>query len=164
MGEAWKARDTRLDRIVAVKVSKSEFSERFEREARAVAAGLVVVAALAGWGISRFSQPTAPEQAVRFQLHAPEGGRIDPASGMAVSPDGRMLAYVANVQGKSEMWVRPLDSAVARHLPGTENGRGPFWPPDSRSIAFGNRIKLWRVELTGGAPVPICDAFGSSGA
>src|SRR6185437_9072880 len=38
MGEVYKARDTRLDRIVAVKVSKTEFSERFEREARAVAA------------------------------------------------------------------------------------------------------------------------------
>src|SRR5258708_8758389 len=38
MGKVWKARDTRLDRIVAIKVSKTEFSERFEREARAVAA------------------------------------------------------------------------------------------------------------------------------
>jgi serine/threonine protein kinase len=38
MGEVWKARDTRLDRIVAVKISKEQFSERFEREARAVAA------------------------------------------------------------------------------------------------------------------------------
>ena len=38
MGEVWKARDTRLDRIVAIKTSKLEFSERFEREARAVAA------------------------------------------------------------------------------------------------------------------------------
>jgi serine/threonine protein kinase len=38
MGEVYKACDTRLDRIVAVKVSKEEFSERFEREARAVAA------------------------------------------------------------------------------------------------------------------------------
>ena len=38
MGEVWKARDTRLDRIVAIKISKQQFSERFEREARAVAA------------------------------------------------------------------------------------------------------------------------------
>src|ERR1700694_3395854 len=38
MGEVYKARDTRLDRIVAIKVSKTEFSERFEHEARAVAA------------------------------------------------------------------------------------------------------------------------------
>ena len=38
MGEVWKARDTRLDRVVAIKVSSEQFSERFEREARAVAA------------------------------------------------------------------------------------------------------------------------------
>jgi len=38
MGEVWKARDTRLDRIVAIKVSREKFSDRFEREARAVAA------------------------------------------------------------------------------------------------------------------------------
>ena len=37
MGEVYKARDTRLDRIVAIKISKTEFSERFAREARAVA-------------------------------------------------------------------------------------------------------------------------------
>jgi serine/threonine protein kinase len=38
MGEVYKARDTRLDRIVAIKVSKERFTERFEHEARAVAA------------------------------------------------------------------------------------------------------------------------------
>jgi serine/threonine protein kinase len=38
MGEVYKARDTRLDRIVAIKVSNTDFSERFERQARAVAA------------------------------------------------------------------------------------------------------------------------------
>src|SRR5258706_8328006 len=38
MGEVYKARDTRLDRTVAVKISSEHFSERFEREARAVAA------------------------------------------------------------------------------------------------------------------------------
>ena len=38
MGEVWKARDTRPDRTVTLKVSKADFSERFERESRAVAA------------------------------------------------------------------------------------------------------------------------------
>ena len=38
MGEVYKARDTRLDRTVAIKVAAAKFSERFEREARAVAA------------------------------------------------------------------------------------------------------------------------------
>src|ERR1051325_9862814 len=38
MGEVYKARDTRLDRSVALKVSSEQFSERFEREARAISA------------------------------------------------------------------------------------------------------------------------------
>jgi len=38
MGEVYQARDTRLDRIVALKVAKSQFSERFGREARTIAA------------------------------------------------------------------------------------------------------------------------------
>jgi serine/threonine protein kinase/Tol biopolymer transport system component len=38
MGEVWKARDTRLNRLVAIKSSLGPFTERFEREARAIAA------------------------------------------------------------------------------------------------------------------------------
>jgi serine/threonine protein kinase len=38
MGEVYKARDTRLDRFVAIKVSKEAFSERFSREVRSIAA------------------------------------------------------------------------------------------------------------------------------
>src|SRR5689334_24654203 len=38
MGEVYRARDTRLNRDIAIKVCSAQFSERFEREARAVAA------------------------------------------------------------------------------------------------------------------------------
>lgn len=38
MGEVWKARDTRLDRIVAIKRLKGQHNTRFEQEARAIAA------------------------------------------------------------------------------------------------------------------------------
>ena len=38
MGEVYTARDTRLERLVAIKVSKEQFSKRFEREARTAAA------------------------------------------------------------------------------------------------------------------------------
>ena len=38
MGEVYRARDTRLDRTVAIKILKHEFSHRFEREARAISA------------------------------------------------------------------------------------------------------------------------------
>jgi serine/threonine protein kinase len=38
MGEVYRARDTRLDRTVAIKVAAENFSDRFEREARSIAA------------------------------------------------------------------------------------------------------------------------------
>src|ERR687891_2372666 len=38
MGNVYRARDTRLDRDVAVKTIKGPFTERFEREARAISA------------------------------------------------------------------------------------------------------------------------------
>jgi serine/threonine protein kinase len=38
MGEVYRATDLRLDRVVAVKVAGAQFSERFEREAKAIAA------------------------------------------------------------------------------------------------------------------------------
>ncbi len=38
MGEVYRARDARLNRSVAIKILNAQFTERFEREARAVAA------------------------------------------------------------------------------------------------------------------------------
>lgn len=38
MGDVYRARDTRLDRSVAIKVVRGEFTERFEREAKAISA------------------------------------------------------------------------------------------------------------------------------
>jgi hypothetical protein len=38
MGEVYRAVDTRLDRAVAIKIMRQQFSARFEREARAIAA------------------------------------------------------------------------------------------------------------------------------
>jgi serine/threonine protein kinase len=38
MGEVWKARDTRLKRIVAIKRLRGQQGERFEQESRAIAA------------------------------------------------------------------------------------------------------------------------------
>src|SRR6188768_3048460 len=38
MGDVYKARDTRLDRTVAIKIVRTDFSERFEREAKSISA------------------------------------------------------------------------------------------------------------------------------
>jgi Tol biopolymer transport system component len=69
---------------------------------------------------------------------------------MAVSPDGRAIVYDLTDQGKTQLWIRPLDGPVARPVAGTDDAAFPFWSPDSRSLAFFQDGKLKRIELSGG--------------
>ncbi len=111
----------------------------------------------------------APEQRViRFETPPPEGGRFhlapDNPGPVAVSPDGRMIAYSARTaDGIIQLWVRALDEAEARPLPGTGNAQYPFWSSDSRRIGFfaGNKLRV--IEAVGGPPLALCDAADGKG-
>ena len=131
----------------------------------AVAAALMLGAG-AAWGVAHFRQPAAPvEGALRVEINPPEGGRFvfgGNVGGIALSPDGKVAAFVATVGGKTALWVRLLDSPNARLLPGTEGAEYPFWSPDSKTIAFFAVGKLQRVDLAGGTPLAICDLPGLS--
>src|SRR5207253_1145612 len=76
-------------------------------------------------------------------------------------PDGRTAAFVASGEGKTGLWVRPLDGARARLLVKAGDVMSPFWSPDNRSIGFFAGGKLQRVDLAGGSSFTICDAVGS---
>ena len=76
-----------------------------------------------------------------------------------ISPDGKVLAFVAmDVSGNGLLYVRPLDSLVARPLEGSEGVYLPFWSPDSRSLGFFAKGKLKRVDLSGGQPTTLANA------
>ena len=130
------------------------------------AAALVIGILAGGWAVARFRQPLADERTFRVQILPPEGGHfvfgID-AGGIALSPDGRTAAFIASVNGKTALWVRPLDEASPRLISSTEGAHHPFWSPNSKSIAFFAANKLERVDLAGGAPVAICDVSNSRG-
>ncbi len=67
-------------------------------------------------------------------------------------------------EGKTQIWVRPLNALVAQPLPGTEGTTRPFWSPDSRFIGFFPGGKLKKIDVAGGPPTKICDApTGSDG-
>jgi eukaryotic-like serine/threonine-protein kinase len=86
------------------------------------------------------------------------------SGGFAPSPDGRRLAYVATTsEGKTLLWVRPLDSLQAQPLAGTEGAATPFWSPDSRFIGFFAGGKLKKIEASGGPPLTLCDAATGRG-
>ncbi len=83
---------------------------------------------------------------------------------LAVSPDGRRLAFIAaGPNGNSQLWVRPLDGAIAQPLSGTENADSPFWSPDSRFIGFFVNGTMKRIEAGGGAAVTICSFLANAG-
>jgi Tol biopolymer transport system component len=64
----------------------------------------------------------------------------------------------AAVNGKQELWQRPLDALQWRPMPSTDGAAYPFWSPDSRNIAFFAGGKLRRIAASGGPSQPICDA------
>ena len=106
----------------------------------------------------------APERVIVRSMIPPPDGTVydfDVTAGPAViSPDGQSIAFSArSTNGRTQLWVRPLDGE-AHPIDGTDNASFPFWSPDSRSIAYYNspRGRLERVEIAGGAPIPIVSA------
>ncbi|HEY6928819.1 MAG TPA: protein kinase, partial [Thermoanaerobaculia bacterium] len=83
-----------------------------------------------------------------------------------LSPDGSRLAFIGeDSEGRTWIWVRPLDSLDARRLEGTRASNGLIWSPDNRSIAFFQAGRLRKVDADGGAIQTICESgsgFGGS--
>jgi eukaryotic-like serine/threonine-protein kinase len=131
----------------------------------AVAATLVVGALSGALIVSRFRQP-ADERVLRLQIDPPPGGQFvlggnGPIIGsLAISPDGKTVAFPARVSGKTALWIRPLDASAASLLPGTEDAAFPMWAPDGRSLAFFVKGKLQRIEIGNSKPVTIADNAG----
>jgi Tol biopolymer transport system component len=89
---------------------------------------------------------------------------LDPAAtSFAISPDGRKLAFVGTANGRSIVWVRPLDSLDARALRGTEGALFPFWSPDAREIGFFADFQLKRIDVEVGTVQVIAPAESGRG-
>ncbi|MGH9410121.1 MAG: protein kinase domain-containing protein, partial [Vicinamibacterales bacterium] len=101
----------------------------------------------------------------RFSMLAPPGEQLYPDStGVAISPDGTMIAFVVGREARSEteLWVRSLDSLTARRLDDADGATLPFWSPDSRRIGFFTNEKLKTIAASGGRAEVLAD-LGSGG-
>ncbi len=86
--------------------------------------------------------------------------QITSASGLefhpSLSPDGKMVAYVVNASGHSQLFVRQLSGGRAIALTDTSvNPRWPQWNPDGSEILFTTDDKTMTVPALGGSPNPV---------
>jgi eukaryotic-like serine/threonine-protein kinase len=129
----------------------------------AAVAGLAI--ATAAWGLmspAARSGRTA-DTPVWLAVDPPHGSFGDFPS-PALSPDGRRVAFfAADAAGVRQLWVRSLDSPVARPVAGTATDEAdvsqqPFWSPDGQSLGYFAARGLYRVDLDGRAPLRLADA------
>jgi eukaryotic-like serine/threonine-protein kinase len=102
-----------------------------------------------------------PRRVLRVNLLPPEGTRFETLyrnGAPALSPDGTHIAFIAQKDEKNSLWLRSLDRLDATPVRGTDDAYLPFWSPDGTAVAFFMQGKLWRTDLNGGSPTPICAA------
>src|SRR5439155_22116743 len=111
--------------------------KRFRGRARWVALGLAISGAVLEL-ILLHRQAPVTSQLMRLSITPPAGVELRPGirGGSAISPDGKSIVFSASREGNVQLWIRRLDSLESRPLLGTDEGRLPFWSPDSRSIGF----------------------------
>jgi Tol biopolymer transport system component len=121
----------------------------------AVAAVLAIVAAILGLLLFR-QKPLSAGPVQRYIIGAPENTTY--IHSFAISPDGRLVAMAAEVNGTRQLWLRALDALQAQPMPGSEDAAYPFWSPDSRYIGFFAQGKLKKIPASGGPAQSLCDA------
>ncbi len=69
---------------------------------------------------------------------------------LALSPDGRWLAYVSNVSGRREVYVAPFPDITWRRLISRDGGSEPRWARSGRELFYKSNNQLMAVPVTPG--------------
>jgi serine/threonine-protein kinase len=122
------------------------------------------IAGLLAWAVTGIAiwnlRAPAPQPVSRMVITLPAGDRLPPADqrALALSPDGKLLAYVAIHDAVQQLYLRPINGYEAKGVAGTEGATAPFFSPDSQWIGFHADGKLKKVSVGGGAVVTLSDA------
>ena len=99
--------------------------------------------------------------ALHFFLRSPQAPRMEfaiPVEGelghIALSPDGRMLAYIAvdENSGDGMLYIQKVGSPSAMKVNETKGATYPFWSPNDDYVAFFAHNKLKKAAVNGGLP------------
>ena len=155
MGEVWEGRDSRLDRRVAIKISREQFSDRFDREARAVAAlnhphictlhdvgpNYLVMEFIDGKPLAGpLPMPDAFRAAIQIADALEAAHRRcrnhSIRSRAPFSPDGRFIAYSSNEDGRFQVYVQTFPVSDDKWKSSVDGGFEPHWSADGTELFF----------------------------
>jgi eukaryotic-like serine/threonine-protein kinase len=129
--------------------------------AAVIAAALI---AMVSFAAARWWMPRDPVAAradvVRFAIHDTADVTVSRVDSIALSPDGRTLAFIGYGERGSGIWLRTLDSLKARPLRGTEGAVAITWYPDGRALGFVVREQIMKVVLPDGTPEKVGPSLG----
>ena len=134
------------------------------------AAGLAAAIVLGAAAGTTLHRPAQSVPSIRTVINPPDQTTLnltgDSGGPPILSPDGTSIAFAATgADGKTMLWVRPMNSLDIHALPSTEDAIFPFWSPDGRSLGFFADGKLKTADLNGGSAQMVADApFGRGGA
>ena len=133
-------------------------SQRRLPELGLAVAAIAIIIGIAVW-LRRPAPAGLSPQVSRFSISLAPGQRLaavdQPQPALAISPDGSLLAYVANRGGvQQQVYLRPINSLDAVAVPDSEGGNNVFFSPDGQSIGFFVEGTLKKFSIRGGAPIP----------
>ena len=127
-------------------------------------AGLIAAVGAYMLGTNASRAASAPPAVTRLVIQPPAGTQI--ISGhreIAVSADGRQVAFIARGAAEQHIYVRRLDELESHQVAGTEGARDLAFSPDGRWLVFHAGNKIRKVSLSGGSPTVLADALHSHG-
>jgi Tol biopolymer transport system component len=128
-------------------------AKRRNRERLWMVASAVLGIATILLAVRSFRPSASGARPVRLSLLPPANAAYESMTSMAVSPDGRRIAFVGQTaDARRSLWVRELDALKPRSLAGTDGATLPFWSPDNRFLGFFADGKLKRIDASGGPP------------
>jgi serine/threonine protein kinase len=154
--EALSSSDSSVAESAAREDPRVHAAMRSAQTWRWLAMALFAIGAVGGavaWTAGR-AAPSTPGPVVRFDLASDSGLGVLSRAGLAISPDGTRLAYLA-AQGITLRARDRLETRVLQNL-GTFPS-GPAFSPDGEWLAYTDGALLKKVAVAGGAPVDVAD-------